>query len=192
MKNYYDALGLTFGAELIEIKKAYRTLAIQFHPDKNSENGSVQRFYEITEAYEILKDKNTRQEYDILLQAHLSKSRATNPNNSDVENQKTWSEFGQQKAKEYSEMSYEAFINRIKSELKIGSEYIPNLIMIIFFSFAVIGGIIGLINGSNENNSGGVLLFVILLIMGSAALVYLLTKNMIVEYRNKRNDKFNI
>ncbi len=61
-RDYYEVLGVSKSASDDEIKKAYRKLAIQYHPDK--EGGSEEKFKEIGEAYEVLKDKQKRQRYD--------------------------------------------------------------------------------------------------------------------------------
>jgi curved DNA-binding protein len=61
---YYDALGVQRGASGDEIKKAYRELALQFHPDRNQEPGAEARFKEISEAYAVLGDAEKRQQYD--------------------------------------------------------------------------------------------------------------------------------
>ena len=64
MKNYFAILGLGQDASLEEIKKAYKTLALQFHPDKNNDPGAEERFKEIGEAFENLTDPVKRSEYD--------------------------------------------------------------------------------------------------------------------------------
>ncbi len=61
-RDYYEVLGITKGASDDEIKKAYRKLAVQYHPDK--EGGNEAKFKEIGEAYEVLKDSSKRQRYD--------------------------------------------------------------------------------------------------------------------------------
>lgn len=61
MKNYYDILGVKSTAEPDEIKRAYRKLASQHHPDKG---GDVAKFQEIEEAYRTLSDPQKRQQYD--------------------------------------------------------------------------------------------------------------------------------
>ena len=63
-RDYYEVLGVTRTASEEEIKKAFRKLAFQFHPDRNKEKGAEARFKEINEAYEILGDAEKRQVYD--------------------------------------------------------------------------------------------------------------------------------
>jgi molecular chaperone DnaJ len=64
-RDYYEVLGLSKGAEAAEIKKAYRKLAVKFHPDKNPDDSSAEeRFKEATEAYEVLRDDEKRKLYD--------------------------------------------------------------------------------------------------------------------------------
>jgi molecular chaperone DnaJ len=64
-RDYYDVLGIARGASEDEIKKAYRRLAIQFHPDRNPGNKEAEeRFKECNEAYQILSDADRRAQYD--------------------------------------------------------------------------------------------------------------------------------
>lgn len=63
-KDYYRTLDLSKDASEDEIKKAYRKLALKFHPDKNNEPNAEEKFKEIAEAYEILSDKKKRDYYD--------------------------------------------------------------------------------------------------------------------------------
>ena len=61
-RDYYEVLGVPKGASADEIKKAFRRAAVQHHPDK--EGGNEEKFKEINEAYDVLKDAQKRQRYD--------------------------------------------------------------------------------------------------------------------------------
>lgn len=64
-RDYYDVLGLQKGASDEEIKKAYRKLAVKYHPDKNpGDKTAEEKFKELGEAYEVLSDSNKRAAYD--------------------------------------------------------------------------------------------------------------------------------
>ena len=64
-RDYYDVLGVSKSADNKEIKKAYRKIAIKFHPDKNPGNKEAEeKFKEAAEAYEVLSNNEKRQRYD--------------------------------------------------------------------------------------------------------------------------------
>jgi molecular chaperone DnaJ len=64
-RDYYEVLGVDRNADEATIKKAYRKLAMQYHPDKNPDNKEAEeKFKEASEAYEVLSDKEKRQIYD--------------------------------------------------------------------------------------------------------------------------------
>ena len=69
MKDYYQVLGVARDASQEEIKKAFRVLALQHHPDRNPHNEKEcgQKFKEINEAYEVLGDEARRQRYEYLV-----------------------------------------------------------------------------------------------------------------------------
>ena len=64
-KSLYETLEITDSASEAEIKKAYRKLARQYHPDVNKDKGAEDKFKEINSAYEILSDKTKKQQYDM-------------------------------------------------------------------------------------------------------------------------------
>ncbi|MGI6456147.1 MAG: DnaJ C-terminal domain-containing protein [bacterium] len=65
-KDYYEILGVKRDASQEEIKKAFRTLARQYHPDSTKKPDAEEKFKEINEAYEVLKDPEKRKRYDAL------------------------------------------------------------------------------------------------------------------------------
>src|ERR687894_2613708 len=62
--DYYKTLGVEKKASQDEIKKAYRKLARQYHPDTNKDTGAEERFKEVSEAYDVLSDPEKRKRYD--------------------------------------------------------------------------------------------------------------------------------
>jgi len=63
-QSYYDILGVDKKASDRQIKKAFRKLAVKYHPDKNKDPKAEEKFREIVEAYEVLSDENKRKQYD--------------------------------------------------------------------------------------------------------------------------------
>ena len=66
MSNYYEILGVSKNATADEIKKAYRTLAFKYHPDRNPGNAEAEeKFKQISAAYDVLGDEAKRRNYDL-------------------------------------------------------------------------------------------------------------------------------
>src|ERR1044071_1196532 len=64
-RDYYEILGVTRTATEVELKQAYRRLAVQYHPDKNpGDKEAEEKFKEINEAYQILSQAEMRSRYD--------------------------------------------------------------------------------------------------------------------------------
>src|SRR5438105_13845997 len=76
-RDYYEVLGVSKGASADEIKKAYRRLAVQYHPDRGGEEA---KFREVNEAYEVLKDDSKRKRYDQFGHAGVGSSAASDGN----------------------------------------------------------------------------------------------------------------
>jgi DnaJ-class molecular chaperone len=67
MPNHYEVLGVSNDANETEIKKAYRSLSLKYHPDRNSSEEAISKIQQINEAYEILSDQGKRSHYDMEL-----------------------------------------------------------------------------------------------------------------------------
>src|SRR5579859_4849707 len=65
-RDYYEILGVTRGADADEVKRAYRKLARKYHPDVSKEKNAEDKFKEVQEAYEVLRDAEKRAAYDQL------------------------------------------------------------------------------------------------------------------------------
>src|SRR5690242_4688675 len=64
-RDYYEVLGLQRGCDVAEIKKSYRRLAMEHHPDRNPrDHAAEERFKELAEAYQVLSDPEKRELYD--------------------------------------------------------------------------------------------------------------------------------
>lgn len=106
MINHYDTLEIKFGASDAEIKKAFRRLAIKYHPDKNmGDEYFAKKFIEVKKAYDIFINPNTRTEYDRNLKAYLD--RQTQEERKEREDKK-YQQKQEQKAKE-EQFYYEPF-----------------------------------------------------------------------------------
>jgi molecular chaperone DnaJ len=73
-RDYYDVLGVKKDAPPEEIKRAYRTLALKFHPDLNKSKDAESHFKEINEAYAVLSDPQKRQQYDMMGSAQFNQA----------------------------------------------------------------------------------------------------------------------
>lgn len=63
-KDYYKSLGVERDASSKDIKKAFRKMALKYHPDKNPDTDTTKKFREVAEAYEVLSDEDKRRQYD--------------------------------------------------------------------------------------------------------------------------------
>ena len=79
MADYYEILNLKKGATEKEIKKAYRKLAVKWHPDKNTDTGAEEKFKEINEAYGVLSDADKKKTYDQFGKNGLERGGGVNP-----------------------------------------------------------------------------------------------------------------
>ena len=92
-RDYYEVLGVSKSATKDEIKKAYRKLAMQYHPDRNpGDKVAEEKFKEAAEAYEVLSDDQKRQRYDQFGHAGVSGAGGSGGFSMDIED--IFSNFG--------------------------------------------------------------------------------------------------
>ncbi len=78
-KDYYEILGVSKSASLDEVKKAYRKLALEYHPDRNKSKEADVKFKEVTKAYEVLSNEEKRKSYDQFGHAAFDPSAGSGP-----------------------------------------------------------------------------------------------------------------
>lgn len=78
-RDYYEVLGVDKNASEEDIKRAFRKMAKQYHPDVNKEEGAAEKFKEIGEAYSVLSDANKRKQYDQFGHAAFDQNGGANP-----------------------------------------------------------------------------------------------------------------
>jgi DnaJ-class molecular chaperone len=146
-KNFYQILNISENATLADIKKAYRKLALQFHPDKNKDKDAQNKFIAINIAYETLKDFNSRTEYDNFIKSEKENSEREFKNYSNKKYK--------QKAEEYASMSYEQFENILENIIIVGKKIKKTanmgcgwILAIIFFPLSIISFFAIIINGN--------------------------------------------
>lgn len=119
MKNLYLVLKIPRNANQETIRKAYRALALKWHPDKNKTSNATKKFIQINEAYEILSDEKKRRVYDNLLEGFLNIEK-THPkfNKEQFKQYSKWEDEAIKKAYERIKMSFEEFTGFIKNTVK--------------------------------------------------------------------------
>ncbi|MCB0415849.1 MAG: J domain-containing protein [Bdellovibrionales bacterium] len=94
-KDYYKILGVSASIDKDGIKKAYRKLAVQYHPDKNPDDPTAEeKFREVTEAYQVLSNEVERKKYDLfsdtLKHSNINKSSSSEPKNNQTDPNFEW------------------------------------------------------------------------------------------------------
>ncbi len=187
--NYYEALEITIDSTQEDIKRAYKKMALRYHPDRNKDADAHEKFIGITEAYQVLKDNEKRFHYDTLYRRYFVYQEPKNEKRFEGEDKfQSWRKEGEQAARHYSTMSYEDFIiyvDKVKLDInyfsKIGLSYIV-------MGFVIVCMIVSLSLVSVEPVGG---LFVIVMLgvgaYGMKNKINLLQK----QYQSEKNNRFN-
>ena len=188
MKDYYKTLEINFGADILTVKKAYRHLALKYHPDKNHSHDATQKFIEITEAYEVLRNPLKKQEYDSIYSAYFrTQSQYPKAENTYENKQKEWSDYGKEKANEYSSIPFDEFARRLLKEISVGVSFVPNLISMLFT--AAMGIVFLTLIPTTNGYGAGLPIFLILFSIGAFYLTYRLYLVAEADYKEARKRK---
>lgn len=178
--NYYQRLGLSKSATKEDIKKAFRLLALQYHPDRNKSPDAAQRFIEVNEAYLILYDNEARQKYDKEYDYHfreefvpheeVSYQYDYNQNNSSVFNDpdlNNWSKNAREQGNEYAKMAFEEFSKMVIGFVKETGFHLGNTLLVYVGIFLTMGGCGNLVIGlTSKGEIGNPIIGIILLPIG--------------------------
>jgi len=179
MKNYYDILQIDRTATEEDIKKAFRELAMKWHPDRNSSANAHQVFIEINEAYEILSNRMKRQAYD-----HIYFERM------DVANYHEffkWQAEAKNRANTYAEMDFIKFKERILDEIKVVVKHGSSLGCLTFVLLGVLVGIWIIIKSAVEGNGDLALAGVLSLLIYGGLSIWLFP-GITEDYKNDRRN----
>ena len=174
MRTYYDILEIEQNASINEIKKAYKKLALKYHPDVNKAINANEKFIEINEAYEFLSDSEKRKIYDALISSNNQKQKKESD---DFEN---WKRQAREKAEKYSKTEYANFKENIIDKITEAYETTKKGAQVgcaIYFGLSFIGAsifgiykyaeyIIQLFNGEKEFSIFKILWIIMILFFG--------------------------
>lgn len=117
IRDYYQILGVDKNSDALAIKRAYRKLALLYHPDVNKNINANDQFIRITEAYEILIDQSKRSDYNILYDKFFGGKISIIVEDLYASTKsKEWNKYGSMKAEEYSNLNINEFMKYVFGE----------------------------------------------------------------------------
>lgn len=179
--DYYQRLSLLRQASKEEIKKAYRKLALEFHPDRNKSPDAHEDFIAINEAYLILYDDEARQKYDIEYDFHFGKKSDFKHEQNEKEEFKQkryeesfkdadlndWSTKARKQGAEYAKMAFDDFSKLVIGFVKETGFQLGNTLLVFFGIVLTMGGGGNLVIGlSTSGEIGNPIVGLILLPIG--------------------------
>jgi len=152
--DYYQRLGLSRQATKEEIKKAYRKLALEFHPDRNKSPDAHEKFIAINEAYLILYDDEARQKYDFEYDLHFGKKASFKQGQPEKEPFKQtpyeeifedadlndWSTKARNQGAEYAKMPFDDFSKLLTDFIKETGFQLGNTLLVFFGIILTVSG----------------------------------------------------
>ena len=195
MRDYYQVLGVTAAASIDEIRAAFRKLAMQYHPDRNSSPTAQSTFIEITEAYEILRDPHRRQVYESMfmdnkVENDVEANTGSSSEGSYRETYYSWTEQAHARAKSYASMPYNRFVLNVLDALGRAAPHVTHYARVGFIAYVfvlsggllAVCGFVGLTEGSAE-------FFEFALLVGGALVVVKGLERIRAERESFKRDK---
>lgn len=171
--DYYKRLGLTKSATKNEIKKAYRKLALEFHPDKNKSPDAHEKFISINEAYLILFDDEARSKYDKEYDIHYNKETEFKSNSKYSYSEfydadlNDWSKKAREQGNEYAKMAFDEFSKFLLGFIKETGFQLGNTLLVFLGLLLTMGGCSNILIGiSTGGDIGNPLLGIIIMPIG--------------------------
>ena len=171
--DYYKVLNISENATLEEIKKAFRELAKEYHPDKNKSSDASVKFREVFEAYEILKDKITKDIFDERRRKFYNKQSAefNNEKYTKSETYEYVKKEANKRAEYFSKMTFDDFLHSSIFMLKKVTSKFALILMFLFGLFMIFFGFFALVN-TNNNEGIGILIMLFCFAFGGT-LIYI-------------------
>jgi curved DNA-binding protein CbpA len=176
--DYYEVLNVAENATFEEVKKAFRELAKKYHPDKNKDLNASTKFIEVFEAYEILKDHNTKAIFDKqrLNYKYSSLANSNKTKNQENEVYDTVKENAKKRAQYFSRMTFEDFLNSSIFILKKVTSTLALILMLIFGIFIIL---LGIVTFAKINDEPAIGFFGMMFCIGfGAVLIYIAQKDL--------------
>jgi curved DNA-binding protein CbpA len=171
--DYYKVLNFSENATLEEIKKAFRELAKEYHPDKNKSKDASVKFREVFEAYEILKDKITKDIFDERRKKFYN-YKSAEFNNEKYTKSETYDyvkKEANKRAEYFSKMTFDDFLQSSIFMLKKATSKFALILMFLFGLFMMFFGLFALVN-TNKNEGIGFLIMLFCFAFGGT-LIYI-------------------
>ena len=189
--NHYQTLGISPTASKDEIKKAYRQLALQFHPDRNKSPDAHEKFIEINEAYLILFDEEARAKYDREYKYYYGQKAKTEQTSSSYqektnqekeykhtysskrepqfedEDLNQWTRNAREQAESFAKMAFDEFSKLVVGMVKETGFQLGNAFLVMIGALLSMGGCGNIVIGlTSKGEIGNPILGIILLPIG--------------------------